>query len=130
MSVLSVRLQPSLQSNPARSNLWLHSLLLFLLNSSYSCCWGPYNQPAQLFTFPYLRSKKFFDKIFTIFTKKSKSSFTNRKWNYPNRKWNYPNRKWNYPNRKWNNFSYFLSSSQKCLLEYVCNFCQQVQNWL
>ena len=98
----SVRLQPSLQSNPASSNLWLHSLLLFLLNSSCSSCWGPYNQPAQLFLFPDLRSKNFFNKIFTIFTKESKSIFTNRKWIYPNRKWNY--------------FSHFQTSDQKSIL--------------
>ena len=98
-----VRLQPSLQSNPASSNLmaaWSTTVFAKFLSSSSS--WGPYNQSAQLFLFLYLRSKKFFNKIFTIFTTESKSSCTNRKWNYPNRKWNY--------------FSYFQTLDQKTFL--------------
>ena len=48
------------------------------------------NQEMELFLlFPDLGSKNFLNKIFTIFTKESKSSFTNKKWNHPNRKWNY-----------------------------------------
>ena len=64
-------------------------------------------QEMELFLlFPDLGSKNFFNKIFTIFTKESKSGFTNRKWNYSNRKWNY--------------FSYFQTSDQKTVLtEYL-----------
>ena len=54
-------------------------------------------QEMELFLLlPYLESKNFCDKIFSIFTKEFKTSFRNRKWNYQNRKWNY--------------FSYFHSS--------------------
>jgi len=89
---------------------------------------------------PDLWSKKFFYKMFLIWSKGFKIHFQNRKWNYPNRKWNYlshfqvlikkffykmfliwsegfkinlQNRKWNYPNRKWNYLSHFQASDQK-----------------
>ena len=79
--------------------------------------------------------------MFTIFTKESKSSFTNRKWNYfsyfqtsdqktvltkmfsiftQESKSSFTNRKWNYPNRKWNFFSYFLTSDRKNFYYKMC----------
>ena len=113
---ISVRLQPSLLSNPASSNLRLHSLLLFLPNSFIFIflllSWGPYNHPAQLLLFTDLRSKNFFSKVFAIFTHKSKSNITNRKrifLRFPDLRFknffnkiftSFTNRKWNYPNRK------------------------------
>ena len=47
-------------------------------------------QEMELFLlFSYLGTKNSFYKMFCIFTKDSKASIWNRKWNYPNRKWNY-----------------------------------------
>ena len=95
---LSVRLQPSLQSNPAISNLWL----LILLNSYlilFSCCWGPIINLPNCSYFQTSDQKSSLTKYLPFFNKEAKSSFTNRKWNYPNRKWNF--------------FSYFQTSDQK-----------------
>ena len=58
--------------------------------------------------------KNCFNKILTIFTKESKSSFTNRKCNDPNRKWNY--------------FSYIQTLDQKTFLTKNLPFLQKNPN--
>ena len=64
--------------------------------------------------FPGLLSKKFFCKMFLIWSKGLKINFQNRKWNYSNRKWNY--------------FSNFQASDQKTPLQNVSHLIQGAQH--
>jgi hypothetical protein len=73
-------------------------------------------QEMELFLhFPVIRSKIFFDKSISIWSKDSKLVFRKRKWNYLNRKWNY--------------FSHFQSSDQKTSLTKVSPFGLRIPKW-